>query len=129
MNIEFSSRAQKRRRKWYLAGVIKKAQGCIDCGYAAHAEALQFDHIDDNKKANVSDLIRSDYSWETIQKEIDKCVVRCANCHAVITAVRRWELRQSLNAHMTPIDSMYQSTELPGDATEHSPEAESRSES
>lgn len=105
--------------------MIKKATGCIDCGYAAHAEALQFDHIGDNKKANVSDLIRSDYSWETIQHEIDKCVVRCANCHAVITAVRRWN---SLSAHMTPIDSMYQSTELPGDVTEHSPEAESRSE-
>jgi len=128
MTIEFSSRARKRRLKWFRAGMIKKATGCIDCGYAAHAEALQFDHIGDNKKANVSDLIRSDYSWDTIQQEIDKCVVRCANCHAVITAVRRWESRQSSNAHTTPIDSMYQSTELPADATEHSPEAESRSE-
>lgn len=95
MNLESSSyaspRAQKRRSKWRLAGMIKTATGCIDCGYAAHAEALQFDHIENNKKANVSDLIRSDYSWDTIKKEIDKCVIRCANCHAVITAVRREE--------------------------------------
>lgn len=84
-----SRRARKRRAKWRLAGMIKTAHGCIDCGYAAHAAALQFDHIENNKKSNVSDLIRSDYAWNTIQQEIDKCVIRCANCHAVITAQRR----------------------------------------
>ena len=92
MSIEFSLRARKRRAKWRLSGMIKKAHGCIDCGYAAHAEALQFDHIGNDKKANVSDLIRSDYGWQTILKEIDKCVVRCANCHAVMTAYRRQRL-------------------------------------
>ena len=65
------------------------AAGCIDCGYAAHAEALQFDHIDNNKKASVSNLIRSDYSWVTIMTEINKCEIRCANCHAVKTSQRK----------------------------------------
>lgn len=69
--------------------MIKTAQGCIDCGYAEHAQALQFDHIADNKKASVSNLIRSDYAWNTILEEIKKCEVRCANCHAVMTASRR----------------------------------------
>ena len=78
-----SARARKRKSHWHLAGMIKIASGCIDCGYAAHAEALQFDHTGQDKKGNVSDLIRSDYSWKTIMLEINKCEVRCANCHAV----------------------------------------------
>jgi hypothetical protein len=91
MSTEYSNsaRAVKRRNKWHLAGMIKTATGCVDCGYAAHSAALQFDHIDDNKKSNVSDMISSDYGWKTIQEEINKCVIRCANCHAVITAHRR----------------------------------------
>lgn len=120
--------------------MIKLASGCIDCGYAAHSAALQFDHIDDNKKANVSDLIRSDYGWKTIKKEINKCVVRCANCHAVITASRRVHSTvQNLvcttdpyhfsNAHMTPIDLVLPSTQIPGDEGEHFPESMSHSES
>jgi len=84
-----SARARKRRNNWRLAGMIKIASGCIDCGYAAHAEALQFDHTSDDKKGNVSDLIRSDYSWTTIMTEINKCEVRCANCHAVKTSHRK----------------------------------------
>ena len=90
MNTEFkSARAKKRAAKWRLAGMIKTATGCVDCGYAAHAQALQFDHISDNKKAAVSNLIRSDYCWATILKEISKCEIRCANCHATITYDRK----------------------------------------
>ena len=92
MNIAPKSpRAKKRAAKWKLAGMIKTATGCVDCGYAEHAQALQFDHTEDNKKASVSNLIRSDYSWKTILEEINKCEIRCANCHAVMTAYRRSE--------------------------------------
>jgi ribosomal protein L32 len=126
MNSESSSyaspRARKRRAKWRLTGMIKTATGCSDCGYAAHAAALQFDHTDSNKKANVSDLIRSDYSWKTIKEEINKCVVRCSNCHAVITAERREAMDpyQSWNVRTILIDSVLLSTLLLDDANEHS---------
>ena len=86
-----SPRARKRGAKWRLAGLIKLAHGCVDCGYNEHAVALQFDHIEDNKKASVSNLIRSDYAWPTILEEIRKCEVRCSNCHAVITSRRKRE--------------------------------------
>jgi hypothetical protein len=82
-----SPRARKRAAKWRLAQLIKLHRGCVDCGYTKHAVALQFDHRGD-KKGNVSDLIRSDYSWSTIMAEINKCDVRCANCHAVATKRR-----------------------------------------
>ena len=90
-----SPRARKRGAKWRLAGMIKLAQGCVDCGYIEHAVALQFDHIEDNKKASVSNLIRSDYAWKTILEEINKCEVRCSNCHAVITSRRKREVAES----------------------------------
>lgn len=90
MSTEFKSpRARKRAAKWRLAGIIKTHRGCIDCGYNDHAVALQFDHINDDKKASVSNLIRSDYAWSTILEEINKCEVRCANCHSVVTAARK----------------------------------------
>jgi len=84
-----SKRAKKRAAKWRLSGIIKTLEGCKDCGYKESPYALQFDHIEDNKKASVSNLIRSDYAWETIKKEMDKCEVVCANCHAVRTHARK----------------------------------------
>lgn len=90
-----SRRARKRGAKWRLAGMIKKERGCVDCGYDKYAVALQFDHISEDKKGSVSNLIRSDYSWKTILKEIEKCEVRCSNCHAVVTARRKLSYRES----------------------------------
>lgn len=107
-SLGLSARARKRRNNWRLAGMIKIASGCIDCGYAAHAEALQFDHIDNNKKASVSNLVRSDYSWATIMTEINKCEVRCANCHAVKTSQRKRVLGE------------YSSIRLLGSVVDHS---------
>lgn len=92
MSIDYSSisrRARKRRAKRRLVGMIKTASGCQDCGYATASAALQFDHIDNNKKSDVSDLINRDYSWKVIQEEILKCEIVCANCHAVRTNTRR----------------------------------------
>lgn len=83
-----SPRSRKRAAKWRLAQIHKLAQGCADCGYNKNAYALQFDHIGDDKKKNVSDLIRSDYGWKTIVEEIQKCEVVCANCHAIRTKKR-----------------------------------------
>ena len=52
---------------------------CVDCGNS-DIEVLQFDHTDEKeKKYDVSIMLS--YSWTTIKIEIDKCQVRCANCH------------------------------------------------
>ena len=61
-----------------------KTHQCIDCG-ENNPIVLEFDHRDGVEKIdNISRLI--DRSWDTIKKEIDKCDVRCANCHRIRTA-------------------------------------------
>lgn len=64
----------------------KLERGCADCGYNEHAEALDFDHLD-NKTVQVSHMYT--YSWERIWTEVGECEVVCANCHRVRTAARR----------------------------------------
>lgn len=56
---------------------------CIGCGNN-DPRVLEFDHRDPaEKRQNVSDML--DLSWKTIKDEIDKCDVRCANCHKIRT--------------------------------------------
>lgn len=57
---------------------------CIDCG-EKNPIVLEFDHLSD-KKFTISYMVRSLHSISGIQKEIDKCVIRCANCHRIKTA-------------------------------------------
>jgi len=63
---------------------------CVDCGNN-NTIVLEFDHIKDDKKFNISDIRKRAYSLKTIQDEISKCEVRCANCHRIVTHNRRKE--------------------------------------
>jgi hypothetical protein len=59
---------------------------CVDCG-EKDPIVLEFDHRDPTDKIhNISDMIRASYGLDTIEKEIEKCDVRCANCHRRRTA-------------------------------------------
>jgi hypothetical protein len=60
---------------------------CIDCGFS-DPRALDFDHVRGEKSANISILAYS-ASLEKLQEEIDKCDIRCANCHRIATAERK----------------------------------------
>ena len=51
---------------------------CIDCG-ERDPIVLEFDHVTGIKEYNVSCMVGC--TNDKIQSEIDKCVVRCANCH------------------------------------------------
>jgi hypothetical protein len=72
----------KNRVRDYLLG-----HPCVDCG-ESDVDVLDFDHLRD-KKANVSTLVQSAVSWESLAHEIAKCEVRCANCHRRRTARNR----------------------------------------
>jgi len=61
----------------------KLAAGCIDCGYNLNAAAMDFDHISGIKVISLAQARSS--AWPTILHELEKCVVRCANCHRIKT--------------------------------------------
>lgn len=64
---------------------------CVDCGLT-DLLVLQLDHRD-NKLDNVSSLLGNGYSWKTIEQEIAKCDVRCANCHMRKTQIEQNSFR------------------------------------
>ena len=81
------SESAKRRRIARNLGMIRDyllTHPCVDCG-EADPVVLEFDHVRGEKVANLSMMIRS-RPWRVIMEEIDKCDVRCANCHRRRTA-------------------------------------------
>jgi hypothetical protein len=62
---------------------------CMDCGLAHPPHRLQFDHRPgDTKIKEISWLVSHAYSMKTLQAEIAKCDLVCANCHADRTYAR-----------------------------------------
>lgn len=66
----------KRRR----VDAYKLERGCADCGYRKCAAALTFDHVRGEKRFQVA--AKAGHGWERLLAEMEKCEVRCANCHA-----------------------------------------------
>jgi len=71
---------QRARRRVVLEEL--KSGGCVLCGYAKCFNALVFHHVDNNKEQKPSQI----QSISSLIKEVSKCIVVCANCHAEIHA-------------------------------------------
>lgn len=77
------SRAHYRRNRERVTEYLR-THPCVDCG-ESDTLVLDFDHRDRSiKYKNISQLIGN--SWTTIETEIAKCDVRCANDHRRRTA-------------------------------------------
>lgn len=61
---------------------------CVDCGESDFV-VLDFDHVRGIKSDNISTMAMTSRSIHAISKEIEKCEVRCANCHRRKTAKER----------------------------------------
>lgn len=88
---KYIKRAKSNRHK-YLLYVQRqllqlfKHNPCAQCG-ETNPLVLDFHHIDPNTKVgNISEIISSRKSWYIIEKEINKCICLCANCHRKVTA-------------------------------------------
>ena len=87
--------AMKRKRRVtveYRAKIVEylKEHPCVDCG-EADPVVLEFDHVRGRKQFSVGTKVASAGSWATILSEIEKCEIRCCNCHRRKTALeRRW---------------------------------------
>lgn len=70
-----------RRNKNMLMAILYKGGECQECGYDRNKNSLEFHHTDPSQKdVTISDA-RS-YSFETMKKELKKCVLLCVRCHS-----------------------------------------------
>jgi hypothetical protein len=69
--------------------LAEKQKPCADCGGTFHPVAMDFDHVRGEKLNEVSTLLRTGSSLETLKAEIAKCDVVCSNCHRVRTFTRK----------------------------------------
>lgn len=96
---EFAAKLEARvRRNLILVRDLLETQGCADCG-EADIRTLEFDHTG-AKRFSVMTAVLQGYSIEVLSDEIQRCRLRCANCHRLRTAeqgghFRYWALLAS----------------------------------
>lgn len=82
---EKAAYAKKKRQdlKDYIE-TYKKEHECVRCG-CHDWRVLEFHHrVPADKKFSIFYAIHNRYSIPAVQREIDKTVVTCANCHRLI---------------------------------------------
>jgi len=80
-NVKIRNENRKKLFDFYLT------HPCVGCG-ETDPVVLELDHKDGvDKKSDVSRLVNG--TWVIMQKEIEKCDVRCANCHRRRTAIQQ----------------------------------------
>jgi len=75
---------KRRRRKLKEMAIAYKGGKCMICGYNRCIDALEFHHLKKKRFGlSTKGLTRS---WEKIKKELDNCILLCANCHRELHA-------------------------------------------
>ena len=74
----------ERRRKLKEKAVMVRGGHCQICGYNKHQGVLEFHHVDAASKSFGISGGGYSRSWASIQAEMKKCVLVCANCHREI---------------------------------------------
>ncbi len=91
IHLRDKNRLESRKRLMKVIVEYLQVHPCVDCG-EKDITVLDFDHVRDKTKA-ISDILRNG-SKATLIKEIEKCEIRCANCHRKKTAERgNWYLK------------------------------------
>jgi hypothetical protein len=81
-----SERVSDFRKRRKLQAVEYKGGHCQICGYSKSYYSMIFHHRDPKKKdfGLSYHMARNPKNWESIKKELDKCVLLCANCHGEV---------------------------------------------
>jgi len=81
-------KARRREANIRLVAAFLSENPCVDCE-ENDPEMLEFDHVQGEKRTEVSNLAQQGYSWRAIFREIRKCQVRCVMCHRRKTNAER----------------------------------------
>lgn len=78
----YKDRQQVRRWRKKLALIERRGGKCVECGYDSHPAALQFHHPDPlDKDFSIASNLAS--AMDILEREADKCIILCANCHSI----------------------------------------------
>lgn len=88
--------SKKKQQKWYKDRLKEnhkildnlKLNGCAICGYDKCNEALEFHHVNPKNREFSLNADNMDKNTNMV-KEINKCILLCANCHKEIHAKER----------------------------------------
>lgn len=69
------------RKELKRKAVEYKGGKCEMCGYDKCIDALDFHHKEPSQKEFGVSKNTHNRKWEDIKKEIEKCMLLCANCH------------------------------------------------
>ena len=69
----------RRRHRLKEMSIEYKGGKCERCGYDKSKRALSFHHLDPNEKEFT--VSSANKSWDSVKKELDKCMLVCMNCH------------------------------------------------
>ena len=72
-------RSQRRKKLFAVAAFGGK---CQVCGYNKCVAALEFHHLGEKKERPQYVILR--WAWERAKKELEQCIMVCANCHREI---------------------------------------------
>ena len=75
---------RERQRQYKQECISYKGGKCVSCGYNKSIGALEFHHKDPSKKDFSISAQHCHSFGEKIKKELDKCILLCANCHREI---------------------------------------------
>lgn len=91
VRVIMARKALQRQAALEALGEYLLAHPCADCG-EADVRVLDFDHQEGApKRAEVMKLAQDGYSVRVVMAEVEKCEVRCRNCHARVTYERMGE--------------------------------------
>src|SRR5438876_966257 len=76
----------ERRRKIKAMAIDYKGGKCQVCSYNKYQGALDLYHIDRYQKEFSLSKNGHSRSWERVKRELDKCILLCANCHREVEA-------------------------------------------
>jgi len=87
------AQALERQRKLKLKAIAYKGGKCEKCGYDKCPGAFDFHHLDPSEKDFGIAQAKQTRWGERLTKELDKCLLLCANCHREA----HWELKEFVN--------------------------------
>lgn len=87
ISLRKAQTTQRAKTKEFIDN-YKRTHPCVKCG-ESRFYVLDFHHTGSNKSYNIGESKTKGKSIYTVQEELDKCILLCANCHRELHHLER----------------------------------------